>query len=53
MINYTPTIKKKNVPWEVAADFKHYNLTQLTILGFYSTGEGIVTYFAISGASSG
>ncbi|CAL4907668.1 unnamed protein product [Urochloa decumbens] len=45
MSNYTPTtIKKKNVAWEVAADFKHYNLTQLTILGFYSTGEAIVAY---------
>ncbi|CAO2176513.1 unnamed protein product [Urochloa humidicola] len=41
--SYVP-IEKKNVPWEVPVNFKHYNLTRLTILGFYNTGDGIVTY---------
>ncbi|KAL6659568.1 hypothetical protein ACP70R_003608 [Stipagrostis hirtigluma subsp. patula] len=36
--------KKSNVSWEVAAGFKHYSLTQLTILGLYSTRDGVVAY---------
>ncbi|CAL5009031.1 unnamed protein product [Urochloa decumbens] len=35
---------RKNVPWEVAPSFKHYNLAMITILGFYSTEETIVTF---------
>ncbi|KAL6659569.1 hypothetical protein ACP70R_003609 [Stipagrostis hirtigluma subsp. patula] len=37
-------VKKSNVSWEVADGFKHYSLTQLTILGFYSTGDRVVAY---------
>ncbi|CAO2205522.1 unnamed protein product [Urochloa humidicola] len=35
---------RKNVAWEVAPSFKHHNLAMVTILGFYSTEETIVTF---------
>jgi hypothetical protein len=35
--------KKTKVPWEVAAGFRHYGLTRVTlILGLDSTGENVV-----------
>ncbi|CAO2205519.1 unnamed protein product [Urochloa humidicola] len=37
-------VVKKNVPWEVPIGFKHYTLARITILGFYSTEETLVTY---------
>ncbi|CAL5009551.1 unnamed protein product [Urochloa decumbens] len=36
--------KKTNVPWVVAAGFKHYCLTRVTILGIHDTGEKVVAY---------
>ncbi|KAL6658758.1 hypothetical protein ACP70R_002798 [Stipagrostis hirtigluma subsp. patula] len=36
--------KKSNVSWEVAAGFKHYSLTKLTIIGLYNTRDGVVAY---------
>ncbi|CAO2169766.1 unnamed protein product [Urochloa humidicola] len=33
------TNKKTNVPWELAAGFKHYGLTRVTIMGLHSTGS--------------
>lgn len=38
------TSSRKNVPWEVASNFKHYNLVKVTIVGFYSTEETILTF---------
>ncbi|CAL4996272.1 unnamed protein product [Urochloa decumbens] len=37
-------VVKKNVPWEVPIGFKHYTLARITILGFYSNEETVVTY---------
>ncbi|CAL5009552.1 unnamed protein product [Urochloa decumbens] len=37
--------KKTNVPWEVAAGFKHYGLTRVTIMGLHSTGESIAVAY--------
>ncbi|CAL5004554.1 unnamed protein product [Urochloa decumbens] len=37
-------VVKKNVDWEVPIGFKHYTLARITILGFYSTEETVVTY---------
>ncbi|KAK3122543.1 hypothetical protein QOZ80_8AG0615050 [Eleusine coracana subsp. coracana] len=37
-------LEKKNVPWDVPTDFKHYSLTRITIQGFYSSKDLLATY---------
>ncbi|TVU43726.1 hypothetical protein EJB05_10214, partial [Eragrostis curvula] len=37
-------IVKMNVPWDAATNFKHSSLTRITIQGFYSTEDILVTY---------